>query len=77
VCQFNKSKSFFETCNYVLKNAEYKKSERKDIKGRKMTLVVEEGEEEDLENWTHRYRDGPVRIPLPHGSICGRFYSGL
>lgn len=53
------------------KNAGYKKSARKDIKGRKMTLVEEEREEvkegeeeEDMEIWTYHCQDDQVRVPL-------------
>ena len=48
--------------SYVLKNAEYKKSVKKDIKGRKMTLVGQEEEgEEDMEIWTYHCQDAQVR----------------
>lgn len=50
------------------KNAEYKKSVRKDIKGRKMILVEEGEEEEDLEIWTYRL-DDQVRFHLENKSL--------
>lgn len=46
---------------YGGKNAEYKRSGRKDTKGRKMTLLEEE-EEEDMEMWTYHYQDDQVRV---------------
>lgn len=69
VFQFNKLTSLakISLCIVFLKNAEYKKSERKDIKRRKMILVAEE---EDLQNWTRHYQDGLVRIPPRNRSIC-------
>lgn len=48
---------FFFVCGG---NAEYKRSAKKDTKGRKMTP----GEEEDMEIWAQEYQDDQVRVHL-------------
>lgn len=47
------------SCFYA-PNVEYKKSARKDIKGREMTLL----EEEASEIWTYRCQDDQVRVQI-------------
>lgn len=60
-CQFTINNLVF-ICD---KNSEYKKNEKNDIKGRKMTLVEEgEAEEEDMEIWIYRYQGDQVRLPF-------------